>query len=243
MRVVSLNYCLDEQLQPYAEQGIITLYPSRQHGARFEAILEFGPDLVLANTFTAHYRLRALEQANLNVVVLDEPASVAQAVGVARTLHELVTDGHSKGNGLLNQSLADALLGGIEPASTGHAHTVPSSAPRVLYYLANQWSFGTDTLWHDVATHLGWQNLAAQQGRGLVSVSLEHLLLWQPDIVVVERAEQASPDLAHINLRHPSFQRYIASDDVKVIQLPRDLSGCMAQQLPQVLAVLGEAVP
>ncbi|TRW50148.1 hypothetical protein FM042_04755 [Aliidiomarina halalkaliphila] len=276
LRVVSLNYCLDDQLQPYADQGVITLYPSRDHGARFEPILQFAPDLVLATPFTAHYRLRAFEQAHLEVVVLEEPNSVGQAAEVAFALHELVTahlgaddregitsggdDAFSANNHagfdvelrepsdvgapLVNDTfMADGALSSEKALSPSGAADLsgPNSKPTALFYLANQWSFGTDTLWHDVTEHLGWTNLAAQQGSGLVSVSLEHLLLWQPDIVVMEVAEQSSPDLAHVNLRHPSFQRYIAHEQVQVVQLPRALSGCMAQQLPDVLNRLREA--
>ncbi|RUO35389.1 ABC transporter substrate-binding protein [Aliidiomarina sanyensis] len=215
LRVASLNYCLDQQLAPHLAAD--AFFPAAAHGGRVESLLQWQPDVVLATPFTSALTVRSLQAAGLRVETVAEPQRLDEVAAVRHQLTQLTG--------------ADLPVFQIEAKVSG------VSTPGVVFYLANQWSFGSDTLWDEVAERMGWRNLAAQQGGGLVSVSLEQVLAWQPEILVFEQGD-AEVGLAYLALQHRALRRYIEESDVRVIYLPRDLSGCMAQRLPEVIDAL-----
>lgn len=124
--------------------------------------------------------------------------------------------------------------------------------PGALALQANQWSFGGNNLLNEVLEYLRLENLAARSGDGLVRVSLEDVIAWQPKVLLLDgdvrvssehaaENEQQAPKnfaLANLNLMHKSLRNYQARSDVHTIYLPRELSGCMAQRLPEAIAIL-----
>lgn len=220
MRVASLNYCIDQQLAPVLAPS--RFYASTAHGGRVEALLQWQPDLIIATPFTSPLTIDALTAVGLSVKTVAEPRSMAEVMEVRWQLQDW--------------------LGISLPSEEFQQLQAYGSSPRVLFYLANQLSFGADTLWHEVAESLGWQNLAAQRGAGLVSVSLEQVLLWEPDIMVFEQGT-LGVGVAYLALQHRALRAYLADSQVQVIHLPRDLSGCMAQRLPEVLELLQGHIP
>lgn len=183
-----------------------TLQPTHAHGGRIEAILNFAPDKVLANPFSDPFLIARLQAQQIDVVRLPEPASLAQ-----------VAEFYQRFDGLLDYEVAQWPQIWRDQG--------------VLMLQANHYSFGEDTLWHEVVEALGGENLAP--GSGLVTVLPEQVLALNPDVIVV--LEQEGFALAGRNQLHGALTELL---DERAVYIESDLVGCMAQRLDELVTVL-----
>jgi ABC-type Fe3+-hydroxamate transport system substrate-binding protein len=139
-----------------------------------EALLALVPTLVVLASFTAPETRRLLEQAGLRTLVLerfdgfsdyrDNVRAIAAAVGAAQDGERVVGE-------------FDARLAALRLEARVR--------PRVV-----SWNEGSvpaaGTTFDDAAVAAGWVNLPAQEGRrGHLQVSVEQLVAWDPDAIVV----------------------------------------------------------
>jgi iron complex transport system substrate-binding protein len=139
-----------------------------------EALIALQPTLVVLASFTAPETRRLLEQAGLPTLVLERfdgfddyranVRAIAAAVGAAAAGERVVAE-------------FDARLDALR--------LEPRVRPRVV-----SWNEGSvpaaGTTFDDVATAAGYVNLPAHAGRrGHLQVSLEQLVAWDPDVIVV----------------------------------------------------------
>lgn len=145
---------------------------------------------------------------------------------------------------------------GSDTALTDPILSVPEGGGRsALALQANRWSFGGNNLLNELLEYLGLENLAARNGDGLVRINLEDVIAWQPQVLLLdgkvtmqdakhERTTATAENipttfaLAHLNLMHKSLRNYQQRSDVLTIYLPRELSGCMGQRLPEAITIL-----
>ncbi|MFU8784188.1 hypothetical protein [Aliidiomarina sp.] len=144
---------------------------------------------------------------------------------------------------------------GVGTEKTGSDTALTDPILSALALQANQWSFGGNNLLNELLEYLGLENLAARNGDGLVRINLEDVIAWQPQVLLLdgkvnmhdanhERTTAANENapttfaLAHLNLMHKSLRNYQQRSDVLTIYLPRELSGCMGQRLPEAIAIL-----
>ncbi|RUO19593.1 hypothetical protein CWE08_09160 [Aliidiomarina iranensis] len=242
LRIVSMNYCIDFVLSRW-QNPHFEFYPVAEHNGRIEQVMRLEPDMIIAGQFNSPIRINNFRNNGLPVAVLDEPNSFA---GAERFYRELAA--------LLQQpELAAADVVAIANSEAAHSVQHESSKPTILAMQVNQWSFGGNNLLNELFQYLGLENLAARNGDGLVKVGLEDILQWQPDILMLEgqllaqdgsasdalsAAAASSFALANLNLMHKSLRNYQQRQGVQTIYMPREISGCMAQRLPEAIAII-----
>ena len=144
-------------------------------GGQAESLIARRPDVVFLASFSAQETRAMLEQAEVKVVVLDafrgfqdyreHVETVAQAVGAVPAGAKVIQD-------------FDDRLARLRAPEGGERPTVVS------------WSDGhvpaRATTFHDIATAAGLTNLPAREGlEGHVRVSVETMVTWDPDMVVL----------------------------------------------------------
>lgn len=147
-----------------------------------EIILAQKPDLVLASSLTASEQIDALEKAGLTVFVLTNPKDfeglydnlrlVARLIGreaeadaLVKQLEQRVAAVETKLSGVADQPLVFYELDGTEP-----------NAP---------WTPGPGTFIDTLIRMAGGENLGASLQGEWVQVSLEELIVRQPDIILL----------------------------------------------------------
>lgn len=235
VKISSLNQCYD-RLPLHAE-----VQTTRMHGGRLEAILQFDPDLVLANRFNSPLLIARLRERDVEVLVLPEPESLAE---VAEFYARLGVAGVGVSGGGASDAASGAIGVGsasdLEDAGSGAGGVSEALWPqvwqgqRVLMLQANHYSFGQGTLWDELVSALGGQNIAP--GSGLVSVLPEQVLALDPDVIVSVQGDEFA--LASRNSLHGALAPLLENRGVVVSP---QWMGCMAQQLDALVDVLVEA--
>jgi len=220
-RIASLNYCYDQLLRGLTTESLKhteEIYLLEQHGGRLERIIQWQPDVVLANAFNSVYLLDRLRDQGMNVQVLTEPQSRQQVEQFAAEFYSVV---------------------GAEPEeirfNPGQSDAGQKSA---LLFQPNLYSWGRQSLFNDFLEDAGLVNLAAEQGEGLVRTSLEDIIKQKPDLIILDSYTDSFA-LAGVAQTH----RALSQLDAELIIMPADLSGCLGQRYTEALNWLMEHVP
>ncbi|WOX06897.1 ABC transporter substrate-binding protein [Microbulbifer pacificus] len=241
-RVASLNLCLDQILLSWVPpKDIVSVTwlsgqppyrraPVPEHiylnRAQAEELLPLKPDLVLTGQFGAQRAAARLEQLGFNVVRIPDAYSLEQLQTQLDALEQTL--------GPLPQLLAQkqqlsALLEKYPQSDT-------TENPTALILSANNITYGSGMLEHQLLTRAGFSNLAAQQGiQQLGRVSLEQVIALEPDLLVFYGGAQDFA-IAHLAERHPVLKRYI--DSGRSYRLPEALGYCPALAAVDVLEQL-----
>jgi ABC-type Fe3+-hydroxamate transport system substrate-binding protein len=139
-----------------------------------EALLALMPTLVVLASFTAPETRQLLEQAGLRTLVLDRFDGFEDYRANVRAIAAAV-QATAEGERVITEF--DARLATLR--------LEPRARPRVV-----SWNEGSvpaaGTTFDDAAAAAGWINLPAQEGRrGHLQVSVEQLVAWDPDAIVV----------------------------------------------------------
>lgn len=227
-QVLSLNLCYDDLLIAHVPDQIaaLTRYSDdkrfARHNSQLESIVQLAPDVVIANAYNDPILIKALRAQGVRVEILPEPQSISKVKAFWQALGEAVEHDFST----------------VQRGITKRLQPLPAlDGKRVLGLQPNHYSFGADTLWHELLTRLGAENLAARQGSGLVTVLPEQVLRWQPDFIFVQVSDHFA--LAHRNQLHGALAPML---DERAVELPGDLTSCMAQQLPAFLDTIEETL-
>ncbi|MEM7151867.1 MAG: ABC transporter substrate-binding protein [Myxococcota bacterium] len=139
-----------------------------------EALIATAPDLVILASFTATETRTMVERAGLKTLVLDRfdgfddyrdnVQRIADAVGASDEGKTLVAQ--------FDERLATL-------------STDPPKRPQVVSWTEGSVP-GANTSFHDIAVAAGFENLPAVQGKsGHLQVSVEELVTWDPEVLVV----------------------------------------------------------
>lgn len=174
-----------------------------------EALIALQPTLVVLASFTAPETRSLLEQAGLGTLVLERfdgfedyranVRAIAAAVEAVEAGERVVAE-------------LDARLGALR--------LQPRVRPRVV-----SWNEGSvpaaGTTFDDIATAAGFVNLPAQEGRrGHLQVSLEQLVAWDPDVIVVPCGEGACDHVAAELTTRPGLGATRAVREGAVVGIP-----------------------
>ncbi len=215
-RIASLTYwAADADLSYLADQvGDIPLNHSLA-----EEIVPLNPDLVLAGQFSDTQLLALLRRLGYRVEVLDVPLTLGGLRDHLVRFGEVIGEPQSAAN-LAYRIEAD--MAALTEAVDGAASTRPLAA----VYGPQGVSPGEDTLLDELLQLTGYRNLAAEQG--IVSygtLSLEQLVMANPDLLIIDDLVSNQDSLAHQALHHPALRA--AFDDKDVITLPASLTACV----------------
>lgn len=239
-RVVSLNLCADELILALAEPDQIASlswlsqdpemtwdaaqaagYPANRGGV--EEILQYQPDLVLSGRYTTVLTQNLLRELGVPVLQLDLPQNLTQALQqIARV-----------GEALVQQQRAEQLQQKIQQA----AKQINLSGRSVVVYYPNGFTTGADSLVDSVLTAAGLTNVAADSGVGAFSpLTIEQLLLAQPDYLIVPQQYSQLPSLADQLLAHPALHRRFEA--TQRLTVPTQAWSCGTGHLVQAFALL-----
>ena len=229
-RIVSLNLCADLLLLQLAERGRIASLTHLatdvelsafaqlaadippNHGLA-EEVLAHDPDLVIGSALTTLPTIALLGQLGRRVLTLPPAESFAEVRALVMLVAEAIGE-PERGRALIADM--DARLAVIPPP--------PRRPERAVVYEPHGYTAGHHTLVDEVIRAAGMANVAAELGVvGHQPLSLEVLVLAEPDRLIVSsyRPDQAS--LARTLLEHPALRPEMAS---RSIVLPSRLWVC-----------------
>jgi iron complex transport system substrate-binding protein len=212
-RIVSLTYwAADPDLSWRADRvGDIPLNHSLA-----EEIVPTQPDLVLAGQFSDVQVVSLLRRLGYRVEVMEVPLTLAGMREHLLEFGELVGE----------QQGAAALADAIDRRLAAVAARKPGTEPLAAVYGPQGVSPGRDTLMNDLLQLAGYRNLAAELGIvSYGSLSLEALVMSQPDVLVLDDLTQNRDSVAHLALGHPALARQFKPR--QVISLPPNLTACV----------------
>ncbi|MBN9222869.1 MAG: ABC transporter substrate-binding protein [Mesorhizobium sp.] len=212
-RVVSMNLCTDEMAMLIAGPG--QLYSvsylasdpgssvlADQAGAYLvnhglaEEIFLMQPDLVIAGTYTTRTTVALLRRLGFRV---EEFAPENSFDDVRANLKRM-------GDILGRQQRAGELVAELDAGLAGLEANKPPDKTVALYY-ANSYTSGSGTLADAIVKAAGLTNIGDTLGlTGTAKLSLELLLLANPDIIVNGDSHYPKPALAQENFVHPAYQ-------------------------------------
>jgi iron complex transport system substrate-binding protein len=174
-----------------------------------EALLALVPTLVVLASFTAPETRRLLEQAGLRTLVLERFEGFADYRANVRAI-ALAVQAPDAGERLVADF--DAALAALR--------LDPPVRPQVVSW--NDGSVpGAGTTFDDVATAAGYTNLPAHADRhGHLQVSLEQLVAWDPDAIVVPCGDADCPAAAATLAAQPGLGATRAVREGAVIGVP-----------------------
>lgn len=235
-RWVSLNQCIDIALARWSEHGeligITRLHKEhelsgiKRHNGTLESILSLRPTKVFATEFNQLRLVEALKNY-VDVVVLPQPRNWKAyeqwlSIMSAQTGYSEKVEQHKNKLQIALKSQADS--------------------QSAIVIMPNQYSWGKGSWTDTMFGKMGWQNLASTAGYDLVSIDLEQLISWQPDMVIMEGftddAESADFALANIWRHHPVVRRWMEEQD-KVHFIPHETSSCPVVNATRYVEALG----
>jgi iron complex transport system substrate-binding protein len=246
-RIVSLNLCTDQLVLALADRDAVrsVTWLARDpqsavmaaaaaevpvnHGMT-EEIIPFAPDLVVAGLYTARTTVALLKRFGLPVLELDVPQSLPAIAAQIRTVAHAL--GHpERGEAMVTAMMADLTALGPIPAGPW---------PVAVVYHPNGFIGGRGSLIDDLLTRAGLRNLAAElalthYGR----LSLDLLLLGQPDLLILNTGEDLTPSLTHQVLRHPGLAK--AFPHMHTLVIPARLWSCAGPWVVEIIAQLRTA--
>lgn len=225
-RIVSLNLCADQYLLELADPdqiaGLTSNAPNpemsaaaskvgdiRILGESAEELLEIDPDLVVGSPARRGGVTAALSRQNYRILKLGSADSYADIVEQIRTIAAAV--GHpARGEALIARM--DRELAAIPRTGEGKV---------AAYYQRRGFLTGTGTLVDELMGRVGLVNLSARLGKpALAQLSLEEMMVAQPDYIIVESATDRVTDQGTEMLHHPVLK------DIQRISLPQAWTVC-----------------
>jgi iron complex transport system substrate-binding protein len=212
-----------------------------QHVERFkpvvasdpERVLRVDPDLIIVSgsarvDFTALVRSTGIPIYRLATMftTLDQVASTIRLVGHLSGQDERAEREYRR----FLQVVKDARA--RKPAG--------SPAPRILGF-GGRYSYGDETLFHDIVTTLGAKNVGAEGGlRGYDSVSTEQILRWDPEWIVVG-ADAGMEDAVRKRLMEdPAIALTQAARNNRILVYDQRVFLPMSPQTERILTQLGD---
>lgn len=225
-RIVSLNLCADQYLLELADPdqiaGLTSNAPNPEMsaaaskvgdihilGESAEELLEIDPDLVVGSPARRGGVTAALSRQNYRILKLGSADSYADIVEQIRTIAAAV--GHpARGEALIARM--DRELAAIPRTGEGKV---------AAYYQRRGFLTGTGTLVDELMGRVGLVNLSARLGKpALAQLSLEEMMVAQPDYIIVESATDRVTDQGTEMLHHPVLK------DIQRISLPQAWTVC-----------------
>lgn len=232
-RWVSLNQCIDQLLLRWAPDKLVgatylsqsavaqSSYPAiNTHNGSLESILALQPTRVIATEFNRPDLVHQLRQY-VPVTVLPQPQTWQDYQRWTQTLSDI---------GLTNEVAQH-----VSRMRSQFAR-LSGQSKAVVFVMPNQWSWGANSWADTLIQRLGWHNLTAELGQGLVALDLERLILMQPERVVLEGFSDHSFALANSWRHHPLLQQWLQQQ--QVVTIDSQTAACPVVNIGAYLNVL-----
>ncbi len=246
-RVVSLNLCADEMVLRLAAPGTVKSVTWLARDATLsnvsalahavpvnrglaEDIVPLAPDLVVAGAYTTRTAVALLRRLHIPVLELGVPTSVDEA------LTQITTVAAALGTPETGAQLVADIRSGL-----AELPVAPNGlAPIAAVYQPNGFTIGKGSLVNDLLNRGGLRNLAVERRiDNYGALPLEWLLLAQPDLLIVNPAEDRGPAIAYEVLRHPALARRYHG--ARVVSVPSAWWSCPGPRLVDAVQRLRHA--
>ena len=246
-RVVSLNLCSDQLLLMLADPDQIasishlaveekSSFVAKQasafplNHARLEEIIDYQPDLILAVSYSNPRLLNTLRKLGYEIHQMalgSRPEQIAQEI---RRLAERL--------GQIRRG--DELIADMLKRLRSEPSTSSPARPAAVFYQPRGYTSGSDTLQNEALKLAGWRNPAAEAGiTGYAPVSLEQVILWQPDVLFTSSYGEPGESLAERQLTHPALKRLMGNRPL--LEIPYKYWICPGPMLAEAVHLLREA--
>lgn len=243
-RIVSLNLCTDQLVLALADRDAVrsvtwlardpqismmataAAHVPINHGLA-EEIIPLAPDLVVAGIYTTRSTVALLKRFGAPLVEVDVPQSIPAIYEQIRTVARAL--GHpERGEAMVTAMMAE--LAALGPAPAG-------PQPVAVVYHPNSFPAGRGSLIDDLLTQAGLRNLAVDLALPTYGrLSLDILLLGQPDLLVLNRRDDLTPSLTHQVMRHPGLVK--AFPHMHTLVIPPRLWSCAGPWVVDTIAQL-----
>lgn len=228
-RIVSLSTCADQYVLGMVSPDRIAALTEGAKDARIslqhekaqnhpvtrgnaEEILLLKPDLVIANRWRGTKTIEILRQSGIPVLMLSLPVNFQQIQAETRQVAKALGE-EEKGEKLLTE-LRQSMQGQPEKTS-----------PVAAYFMPGGYSAGQNTFVETVIHAAGYRNLASELGlNGWSSLSLEQLVLQNPDLLVMSFFDRGRHSLSTRLRQHSAMQALMES--TPVIDVPEKYWAC-----------------
>jgi iron complex transport system substrate-binding protein len=237
-RVASLNLCADQLLLNVAdprqiaalswlardpEESVLAerarYFPINYGSA--EEILKIAPDVVIAGAYTSRFARAVLESLGYLVV------EIAPAVSLADIEHNLRVVGRAIGRAERAREVIVAFRARAAAIRERHVRTELAA----VVVRPGGYTTGSDSLGNTILELTGLRNVAARHGLDRWgSLSMEALLLAEPDLLILTDYRARAASLANAALEHPALRGKLAQ--LTAVRVPSRYWSC---GLPQSL--------
>lgn len=244
-RIVSVGLCTDQLLLMLAEREQIAsvshwVLDERMsymrdavgdipiNRATIEEIIRLKPDLVVASEFVARDTMRLLQLLGYPVYRFLVPTSVEETYGFIEEF------GRQTGN----ESRAAEMIANMQARLSEIRGRYATRPPKTfIIFGPNGYTIGANTLEHDIFAHAGYHNLAAEMGiEGFQSVSLEQLVVANPDVLQVDLELSRQHSLATSHLTHPVIEKIIMQREL--LDIPLNLRICAGPMIIEAVEMM-----
>lgn len=232
-RIVSMNLCADQMVLLLAEPGTVlsvSFLTADSHESpvahlaaetvlnhgQAEEVISLKPDLVVAGRYTTAASKILLRRLGYPIVEVDMPPTFA---GVREAYESL-------GAVLGREEQASALMDALDDRFAVLERRVANrSFGSVLILDANGFTVGRPSLVDQVLTRIGLTNVAVQLGIGdFGQVTMEAVLLAEPDYMVRMLYRPDAPSLANQTLSHPALVKFLGGQPM--VSVPQSWVSC-----------------
>ncbi len=245
-RIVSINLCLDQLVLMLADpshiQSVTFLsldpaysfmheeaanVPVINHGAT-EEILPLQPDLVLAGQYSSTFAASMLTRTGYRVETFGIPGTFEEVRAHIRKVGEMLGEGEK----------AEAMVAEMDATIASIEIGPDDGAPVAAVYLPNGFTVGPGTFYHEAMVAAGLHNMAEDVGISYWAyMSMEHLLLAKPEIIVSGGFDPKRPSIAEAVVAHPAMRKSGAT--ARILEVPArtwDCAGPMNAEAAKILA-------
>ena len=241
-RIVSIGLCTDQLLLLLADREQIAslsswaLEPNMSYmidavgeiplnDSSIEQIIQYKPDLIVANQFAAWDTAKFLGQLGYNVKQIPLAESIADIYDLLRQFGEWTG----------NQQRAEYLVAQMRQQLQDIRQRYAGRPQKtVIIYTPNGFTIGANTLENDLFVHAGYRNLAAEMGIvGFQPISLEKLIAADPEVLQIDRNLSRYDSLATAYVGHPVLEKMIRQREN--LDIPTRLRICAGPMITEAV--------
>ena len=200
-RIASLTHLArDSELSFFSERAAD--FPINHGNA--EEILLIDPDLIFAGTYSTQTTTALLRKLGYRII------SVAPADSLAALRHNF----RVLGSAIDETERAEQLLADMDARIAAAARSNVGSSLRAVLFRASGFTVGSQTLLNELLMLAGFSNVSAElEIRDGGFLSIENLVMSDPDLIVFGDSRPQYPSMAHQLLTHRALQKYLEIDN------------------------------
>jgi iron complex transport system substrate-binding protein len=197
-RIAAISHLASDEMYSYMWQASEGVF---QHNNLVEELIPLKPDLIIAAAFTSGNTLDMLERLGHKVLTYPVPQTLADAEQLTRFFGKAVQE----------PERAEAIIREMR-SDISEAKRIVADLPKqlALSYGPNGYTAGNDTMKNEILKTVGYRNLAAEVGIDYFgNISLERLVLANPDVIIIDEAIPNQNSLAQQSVNHPALKQLL----------------------------------